>query len=295
MCYNIYRIGGSMNKYDIKKVNIDFNFVQEEPILKGSRRKRLAISNNKEIAMFKYERDDYICSEACSEKLAYEIAKVLGYKCAKIDLATDDDNKIGVLNYYFSERLTAPHTDIVAYLNKNKNERKIYYTISNIKSVLDEIDTEMFKDFVKIIIFDALIGEQDRHEENWGITEKQGKYYISPLYDNGDSLLREFKNIQNAEKYYSGIKDFDAYINRSKTIIYKEDNQNQYKHFELIKYLYDNYPQYVICELDNLKKLTDEIIIELVNKIPDELLTIEHKKYIIWYLTKRRNILLDIE
>jgi len=201
--------------------------------------------------MFKYERDDYICSEACSEKLAYEIAKVLGYECAKIDLAIDSDNKIGVLNYYFSNRLIAPHTDIVAFLNKNKSERKKYYTVSNIKVVLDEIDSNLFKDFIKIMIFDALIGEQDRHEENWGIIERQGKYYISPLYDNGDSLLREFKNIQNAEKYYYGIKDFDAYINRSKTIIYKEDNENQYKHFELIKYLYDNYPQYVICELDN--------------------------------------------
>jgi len=240
-----------MIKYNIKKINRDFKFIQDELIVKGSRRKRLAISNKKEIAMFKYERDDYICSEACSEKLAYEIAKVLGYECAKIDLAIDSDNKIGVLNYYFSNRLIAPHTDIVAFLNKNKSERKKYYTVSNIKVVLDEIDSNLFKDFIKIMIFDALIGEQDRHEENWGIIERQGKYYISPLYDNGDSLLREFKNIQNAEKYYYGIKDFDAYINRSKTIIYKEDNENQYKHFELIKYLYDNYPQYVICELDN--------------------------------------------
>lgn len=284
-----------MIKYDIKKVNLDFEFIQDEPIGKGSRRKRLARINEKEIAMFKYEHDDYICSEACSEKLAYEIAKVLGYKCAKIDLAIDDDNQIGVLNYYFSDRITAPHTDIVAYLNKNKNERNYYYTISNIKYVLDEIDNNLFKDFVKIMIFDALIGEQDRHEENWGITESDGKYYISPLYDNGDSLLREFKNIENALKYYNKQKDFDAYINRSKTIIYKEDNTSKYKHFELVKYLYDNYPQYTTSELNNLKKLTNEIIDEVVNKIPDDLLTIEHKTYIIMYLIKRRDILLNIE
>lgn len=284
-----------MIKYDIKEQPLDFQFIQDEPIVKGSRRKKLVISNKKEIAMFKYERDDYICSEACSEKLAYEIAKILDYECAKIDLARDNENNLGVLNYYFSDRLTAPHTDIVAYLNKNQNERKYYYTISNIKSVLDEIDVNLFKDFVKIMIFDALIGEQDRHEENWGITERQGKYYISPLYDNGDSLLREFKNIQNAEKYYNGTKDFDAYIKRSRTIIYKEDNSSQYKHFELIRYLYNKYPQYVNCELNNLKKLTNEAISELVNRIPDDLLTIEHKEYIISYLIKRRDILLSIE
>ncbi len=283
-----------MEKYKIKRVGTDFRFIQNEPIVRGSRKKMLAITNKWEMTMFKYEREDYDCSEACSEKLAYEIAKVLGYGCARIELAVDNDNKIGVLNYYFSDRFNAPHTDIVAYLNKNTKERNSYYTISNIKSVLDDIDTDLFGNFIKIMIFDALIGEQDRHEENWGITEKQGKSFISPLYDNGDSLLREFRNIDNAQKYYDGTKDFDAYIDRSQTIIYKEDNKSKYKHFELIKYLYDNYPKYVIPEINNLKKLTDEIIEEIVNKIPDELLTNEHKKYIIMYLIRRRTILLNI-
>ena len=282
-----------MGKYEIKKANVDFRFIQDESIVRGSRKKMLAINNKLEIAMFKYEREDYDCSEACSEKLAYEIAKVLGYDCAKIELAVDNDNQIGVLNYYFSDS-DESHTDIVAYLNKNIKERNNYYTISNIKNVLDSINTSLFKGFIKIMLFDALIGEQDRHEENWGITEKKGKSFISPLYDNGDSLLREFKNPVNARKYYDGIKDFNAYIKRSQTLIYKEDKKNKYKHFELIKYLYDNFPQDILPEINNLTKLTDEIIEELVDKIPNELLTDEHKKYIITYLKKRRDILLNI-
>lgn len=282
-----------MGKYEIKKANVDFRFIQDESIVRGSRKKMLAINNKLEIAMFKYEREDYDCSEACSEKLAYEIAKVLGYDCAKIELAVDSDNQIGVLNYYFSDN-DESHTDIVAYLNKNIKERNNYYTISNIKNVLDSINTSLFKGFIKIMLFDALIGEQDGHEENWGITEKKGKSFISPLYDNGDSLLREFKNPVNARKYYDGIKDFNAYIKRSQTLIYKEDKKNKYKHFELIKYLYDNFPQDILPEINNLTKLTDEIIEELVDKIPNELLTDEHKKYIITYLKKRRDILLNI-
>ena len=160
--------------------------------------------------------------------------------------------------------------------------------------VLDSIDLKLFKDFVKIMFFDALIGEQDRHEENWGITEKNGDSFISPLYDNGDSLLREFRNSQIAEKYYKGEKDFNSYIRRSKTLIYKENNKDKYKHFELIKYLYDNYPQYVITEIENLKKLTDEVIENLIEKIPNKLMTIKHKKFLIEYLIKRRDILLNI-
>lgn len=127
------------------------------------------------------------------------------------------------------------------------------------------------------------------------LQKKSGKPYISPLYDNGDSLLREFRNPQNFQKYYDGIKSFDAYIERSKTIIYKENNISRYKHFELIQYLFDNFPALVIPEIKKISILTDEIIEKIVNQIPNELLTNEHKKYIILYLIKRRDILLNIK
>ena len=61
--------------------------------------------------------------------------------------------------------------------------------------------------------FNALIGETDRHEENWGITSNSNnKYRISPLYDNGCNLLRYFKNTEYANKYYKNHDDFFKYI-----------------------------------------------------------------------------------
>ena len=282
-----------MRYYKIKIETKDFNFINNDTILKGARRKKLGLDKNKKITMFKYEHENYECSEACSEKMAYEIAKVLGYKCAKIELAKDTENNIGVLNYLFSDREKSPHTDIVTYLNKESNERSEYYTVSNIKKTLDEIDKSLFQGFIRIMVFDALIGEQDRHEENWGIIEKNGKYSISPLYDNGDSLLREFKNKDTLKKFQNSKKDFDAYINRSKTLIYKEDKKKRYKHFELIDFLNKNYHEIVKTEIDNLNKLTDNDIDLIVNRIPSELLTNGQKEYIICYLRKRRDILLN--
>ena len=282
-----------MRYYKIKIETKDFNFINNDTILKGARRKKLGLDKNNKITMFKYEHENYECSEACSEKMAYEIAKVLGYKCAKIELGKDTENNIGVLNYLFSDREKSPHTDIVTYLNKESNERSEYYTVSNIKKALDEIDNSLFQGFIRIMVFDALIGEQDRHEENWGITEKNGKYSISPLYDNGDSLLREFKNKDMLKKFQNGERDFDAYINRSKTLIYKEDKKKRYKHFELIDFLNKNYHEMVKTEIDNLNKLTDNDIDLIVNRIPSELLTNGQKEYIICYLRKRRDILLN--
>lgn len=169
-----------MKEYSVKVANKDFKFLNGEINTKGSRVKRIVIDKKGNKAFFKYEGQGYLVSEACSEKMSYEIAKVLNYKCARIELAKDQQGTIGVLNYLFVDNCVSEHTDAVSYLNIHDNERSKYYTISNIKKVLDELDKNLFADFIKIMIFDALVGEQDRHEENWGIIEKKWKtIYIS--------------------------------------------------------------------------------------------------------------------
>ena len=284
-----------MEKYVIKKNIIDFVFLDNTTILKGTRPKRVVKDTFNNKAIFKYEHPDYICSEACSEKLCYEIARILGYKCAKIEFARDEEDKLGVLNYLFIDVNKVEHTDAISYLNKSNEERTKFYTISNIKKCLDELNQNLFYNFLQIMVFDALVGEQDRHEENWGIESKNGEYSLSPLYDNGDNLLTEFKNEIYAEEFYNKRKSFDSYIKRSKTVIYKEDVSIRYKHFELIQYLNGLYHDKMQLELKKLTKLTDEAIEEIVNKVPDNLLTTLHKEYIIIYLKKRRDILLSIK
>lgn len=283
-----------MEKYLIRVANKDFYFIEENMNAKGSRTKRFVLDNDNNMAFFKYEGVGYTTSEACSEKMSYEIAKVLGYDCAKIELAVDEEGILGVLNYLFIDIDNQEHTDALEYLNIDNQPRKKFYTISNIKNTLDKLSSHLFNDFIKIMIFDALVGEQDRHEENWGIQRINDQYKISPLYDNGCNLLRNFKDIIYADQYYSKRKSFDSYINKSKTIVYKDDNKKQYKHFELINYLYTKFPQVVFDEICKLKKLNEKIINEIVNRVPDDLLTDLHKSYIVLYLIKRRDILLKI-
>ena len=253
-----------MKKYEIKKVGKDFKFIPEINN-KGTRKKRTVLDNKGNKAFFKYEMYDKGCSEACSEKLSYEIAKILEYECAHIELALDENDEI----------------------------RSQFYTLENIKKCVDMLNQDLFYQFLKIMVFDALVGEQDRHEENWGIMRINGEYKISPLYDNGCNLLREFRKEDFAIKYYDGLKDFDTYINKSNTLIYKE-NGKKYKHFELIEYLYNIYPNQIRKEIINLEKLTDSKIEDIVNKMPDNIITIKHKEYIIRYIKTRKKILLDI-
>lgn len=278
-----------MMKYEIKSLNKDFSFLKSQPVLKGSRVKRLAF-DGKKYAIFKYDHPDYNVSEISSEKMSYEIAKVIGFDCARIELAKDENGKIGVLNYLFTNK-DCEHSDIISYLNDNILNRKEFYTLSNIKKVLDGLNPMLFSGFIGIMIFDALVGETDRHEENWGILKYQDYYQISPLYDNGCNLLREFKDESFAEKK---IINFENYIMKSSTCIYKENGHGKYKHFELIEILNQEYFEIVQQYLLKVKCLQNQKIKNIVFSIPNNLLTIKHKEYIIMYLIQRRDILLKM-
>lgn len=283
-----------MEKYKIYEEGTDFIFEQtQDANTKGTRAKKIAIDTTTyEMAYFKYEM--YNCSESCSEKMSYEIAKVLDYPCAHIELAKDRRGNVGVLNYLFIDKEKEEHHDGIDFINKKENETREYYTIENIKACLDNIDERLFADFMKIMVFDALVGETDRHAENWGITKDSTGYKLSPLYDNGTNLLRNFKNEAYAEKFYNGIKSFDIYIKKAESLIFKDDHSGHYRLHELIRYLYAKYPEQITNEIKNLEKLTSDKIIEIVNKIPDELLTEQHKKFIIIYLNERKKLLEDI-
>ena len=283
-----------MEKYKILKNHVDFKFIRNSKFNTiGSRRKRLTIDTKSlRRAYFKYEK--YNCSEACSEKMSYEIAKVLDYPCAHIELAEDENGILGVLNYDFIKENTI-HRDAVFYLDKENSNREEFYTISNINKCLDELDKNLFSDFLKIMVFDALVGETDRHEENFGILEyNDGIYKLSSLYDNGCNLLRYFKDFKYAKKYYNNKNEFYKYVKRPKSLIYKEDSKSKYNLIELVMELYKRFPKEIEKEIKNLDKLTDNKIEEIVNKIPDTLLTNKHKEYIIIFVKERKKMLQNI-
>ena len=108
-----------MPKYLVKTINQDFIFLQGQINSKGTRKKKLVYDlKEKQYAFFKYQGDGYIVSEACSEKMSYEIANILGYPCAKIEFAKDEDGILGVLNYLFVGNTNdgREHVDAIVYL-----------------------------------------------------------------------------------------------------------------------------------------------------------------------------------
>ncbi|MFQ9703519.1 MAG: HipA domain-containing protein [Enterocloster clostridioformis] len=67
-------------------------------------------------------------------------------------------------------------------------------------------------DFLKMLIFDYLIGNSDRHQNNWAILLEENQMTWSPLYDNSSSLCAYISE-------RSGRKLFGRDKNRWKALV----------------------------------------------------------------------------
>lgn len=74
------------------------------------------------------------------------------------------------------------------------------YFISEILHIFEKIHNMDFRlvsrDFWEMVLFDAILGNNDRHPGNWSIVKKGNERSLSPIYNNGACLfpraMREF-------------------------------------------------------------------------------------------------------
>ncbi len=125
-------------------------------------------SENKTGKDFKYE--------FWSEVIAYEIGILLGFDILKYDIAIDGEI-MGCISESMIDSEKEELVEGVKYLQAFDNtynpEDKTHqkrYTFQIIEDALDEFEDGKSKDkIVEMIVFDALIGNGDRHQENWAI------------------------------------------------------------------------------------------------------------------------------
>ena len=61
----------------------------------------------------------------------------------------------------------------------------------------------IFDDMVKMLQFDLIVGNEDRHTGNFGLVEKDGAFVFAPLFDHGLSLLSD----TTSDQQYNDIED----------------------------------------------------------------------------------------
>lgn len=149
----------------------------------------------------------------------------------------------------------------------------------------------------QMILFDTLIGNTDRHQDNFGVIRKEetGQQKFAPFYDNSSSLGREM-NERRIKLMLRDKKMFDSYIfgNKSSTLIRWGDKWTK-KKMNIIEF-YDkvknSYPQEINKHLSNVAKLKDEVLESIINKVPPIVMSEPKKELVIKILKTRRDYLI---
>lgn len=124
----------------------------------------------------------------------------------------------------------------------------------HILQLLSAYDLE--KEFVSLPVFDALIANNDRHCDNWGVLSGPKRYRLAPIYDNGSSL--GFNETENKKrKMLTDTRMLQGFCNRGKSCIGLPGRRKP-KHFELLTFLNEKHPKEIEKVIGRLNNLNEE-------------------------------------
>lgn len=258
--------------------------------------------------LFKYPKvknkdKNILTGEFWAEKLASELAKVLGIRCNEVDIGYYN-GRIGVMSYNILDGVKVL-TEGVAFIerkypnyNKDKlidDEAKEKYSLQMIKRCLPEY----FSSILQMILFDALIGNSDRHHSNWGIVyelnSKNEIYnFFAPLYDNGSSLCA-YVNEEDIDKLFSDKMMYNALLDTKSKSTIGWNEKRPIRHFELIENIRNDYYDETSIYVYNIKnKITESTISRILDNFGDEIISRKRKDLLLKFILDRRNRILKI-
>lgn len=194
--------------------------------------------------LFKYNRLGH--GEDWSEKIAAEIGHRLAIKCANVDLARCAGES-GVISQNFAddlagERLVHGNELLNDYYNGsypiNSSYRVSQHCIPAVRDILSrysvskesgDLDVGVIKtlwhQFAGYLMLDALIGNTDRHHENWGLITRSilpgSLAILAPSFDHASSLGRELRDAARGEFLSgSGNRNIALYAKKGRSKIY---------------------------------------------------------------------------
>lgn len=194
---------GTLIITDVNGVSVGVHKVSEEHVPKITRMKNIfkAIFGG-QLSYLSQKR----LAQPLSERASFLLSSALGFDVAPASKEATIGKRHGVFQIYLSrEKGQGPLDDVkqaqVAIQNHKTKQSKMVDSnqYEEAKGVIDQIDGKKeFSEteqtiFQKFALFDYLIGNLDRHEENWFVTMKQN--------EQGEPEITRIKAIDNANAF----------------------------------------------------------------------------------------------
>jgi len=227
-----------------------------------------------------------------SEKIASELAGLLGIPHATVELARRHGTR-GVVSRDMVAQCGAeeliPGNSLLVEADPGYPSGEFYHvahhTIERIFAVLEtrsvglppgrELGPEVADAcdlFVGYLLFDAWIGNTDRHHENWAALKfAGGRYALAPSYDHAASLGHNVQDDQRNDRLTTWVesRQVAAYATKARSAIYRTPTDRKAVSTDIAFTLASaRRPSAGAYWLDRLRRIDDGGANEIVNRVP---------------------------
>ncbi|MFI4938610.1 MAG: HipA domain-containing protein [Candidatus Berkiellales bacterium] len=213
------------------------------------------------------------------EIVAYRLGVLMDVPVPPAFVAFDSkENQTGALIEWFlnkvdfGDEIFVPGGDycqqIIPNFDRKRGKQHNFESVAQILTDLNQkYDLDWKTYWAKAFTFDALIGNTDRHQDNWGIIINPINHamQISPVFDNGTSLGHEI-TADNFEKC-SDLHRLQKYIAKGwHHMKWRLNDDSPCGHVELIQKFLVHYPETRSTILNCLTSVNDDIFKNILDE-----------------------------
>lgn len=220
--------------------------------------------------------------EHWAEKIAEQVADLLGIPHGKVELAEFNGERGSATRSFVGEDEILIHGNQILGETMLSYDAKMEFsqsdhTLDNIFRGLNAVfalsgDAEAAKrQFAEYATLDALIGNTDRHHENWGVVRKleadESFRWLAPSYDHASSLGRELLDSARNRRLGDGV---ERYVERGRGGIYwNSDDRRAPSPLRLARLATERRPDIFVPAMRKLNSLSESDFVRVVERIPD--------------------------
>ena len=286
---------------------------------RGTRRKFwISIEDEPNLWLLKFPRPN--TGEHWAEKVAYEIGNLIGVNCARVELADYDDELVTICESFIPpENLISAGGELhffpglevlwigiegydtsLRFGQRGHNIKNIARSVTWIaRNAQPDHRNQLLEDLASYALLDGLIGNTDRHHENWMLSwfihdarSPDDRFEMMPSYDHASSLGRELSD--EARQRILDNANVLRYLQRGRGGVYLDGSQ---KHgpspLALAMSLCQRWPKYTRRTLARIDAVRNDEFRTIVDKVPVEFMSSTAKDFAYEVLVASKTELLE--
>jgi hypothetical protein len=235
--------------------------------------------------LFKFPQEN--TGQHWAEKLAAEVARCMDVFHARVELASFNGTHGSATESFARDGRNLFHGNqilvgkVTGY-EQSKKFRQSDHTLTNIFTAIERTFTspegqrKAKTRMAEYIVLDAVIGNTDRHHENWGILRKRvgdrWQGMVAPTFDHASSLGRELLDV-NPGKCRQRLLDegrVGEYSEKAPGAIFggKEDKRGL-SPLNLVRYATALYPELLRPALARVRRLDRCLVTGIIERVPE--------------------------